>query len=77
VGAEVIEAPLCPVHGEAQALPCPIAIGWILRTLVECHGDVCAERDLDIHGVFGSEEMAAAIEVRAEVHALVAHFAQL
>jgi len=65
------------VHGEAQALACSIAIRRILRAFIKCHGDIRAEGDLDVHGVFGREEMAAAIEVRTEVHALVAHFAQL
>jgi len=77
VSAEMIERTPRPVHGEAQALTCSIAICRILRALVESHGDVRAERNLHVHGVLWSEEMAAAIEVRTEVHALVAHFAQL
>jgi hypothetical protein len=75
VSAEVVKRSLCPVHGEAQALARSIAIRRVLSALVESHGDVRGEGDLDIHGMLGREEMTAAVKMRTEVHALVAHLA--
>ena len=54
-----------------------VAVGGILGALVEGHADVGAESDLHVHGVLGSEEVAAAVEMRAEAHALVGDLAQL
>ena len=71
VGAKVIERAARPGHGEAQAFFGAAAIGGIFRALVEGHGDVCAERDLHVHGVFGRKEVAASVEMRAEVNAFV------
>ena len=53
------------------------AIRRILRALIEGHADVRAQRNLHIHRVLGREEMAAAIEMRAEPHALIRNLAQL
>ena len=53
-------------HGVAGALP---ACGG-LDALVEDHHDVGAEGDLDGHGVFGGEEVLAAVEVGAELDAI-------
>ena len=77
MGAKVGERTLRPVHGQTQAFAGALAVGRILGALVEGHADVGAESDLHIHGVFGREEVAAAVEVRAEVDALVGDFAQL
>ena len=77
MGAEVIERAPRPGHGEAQALFGAAAFGGVLGALVEGHGDVGAEGDLHVHGVLGREEVAAAVEMRAEAHAFVRDFAQL
>ena len=76
VGAEMIERALCPGQGEAQALLGARTLGGVLGALVEGHADVCAESDLDVHGMFWSEEVAAAVEVGAEVYAFVGDLAQ-
>ena len=76
VGAEVIERAARPGHGEAQALFGAAAVGGVLSALVEGHGDVGAESDLHVHGVLGREEVAAAVQVRAEADAFVGDLAQ-
>ena len=53
------------------------ALGGILGAFVEGHGDVRAESDLHVHGMFRREKMAAAVEVRPEAYALVGDLAQL
>ncbi len=65
-----------PGHGEAEAFLGAGTLGGIFGALVEGHGDVGAEGDLDVHGVLGGEEVAAAVEMRAEAHAFVADLAQ-
>ncbi len=77
VGAEVGERALGPCHGEAQALFGAGARGGVLGALVKGHADVGAEGDLHVHGVFGSKEVAAAVEVGAEAHALLGNLAEL
>src|SRR5262245_4734348 len=74
---EMVERTLRPGHGEAQAFFRAGAVGGILGALVEGHADVCTERDLHIHGMFGREEVTAAVEVRAEAYAFVCHLAEL
>ena len=44
---------------------------------VEDHDDVRAERDFDFERLFGRKKMLGAIEVRAERHAIVGHFAKI
>src|SRR5205823_1379594 len=51
--------------------------GGRLHALVKDHCDVGAEGDLHVHRVLGREEMFAAVEVRAKLHAVGGHFAQL
>jgi len=75
VSAKMVERATRPVHRETQAFACSIAVCRVLGAFIEGHSDIGAERDLDVHGMFGGEEMAAAVEVRSEVHAFVAHFA--
>ena len=75
--AEVIERAPRPGHREAKAFFGARAIGGIFGALVEGHADVGAEGDLDIHGVLGGEEVAAAVEMGAEAHAFVGDFAQV
>jgi len=76
VGAEVIERPPRPGHGEPQALLGPAAIRRVLGALVEGHRNIRAQGDLHLHGVLGSEKMAAAVQVRAEADALVGDLTQ-
>ena len=76
VSAEVINGSARPGHGETQALLCAVAVGRIFGALIEGHRDIGAERDLHIHGMFRREEVAASIEMRAEVNSLVGDFAQ-
>ena len=75
--SEVIERAARPAHGEAQAFASAVAIGGILRALIEGHADVGAERDLYIHRVLGSERVKAAVEMGAKRNSLVADLAQL
>ena len=75
--AKVIERPPRPGHGQPQALFGAAAVGWIFGTLVEGHANIRAQRDLHIHGVFRSKKVAAAVQMRAEAHALIRHLAQL
>lgn len=51
-------------------------VGWIFGAFIKDHDDVGAEGDLDFDGAFGGKEMAAAIEVRAEVDAVGRDLAQ-
>ena len=77
VSAEVIEGAPRPGHGQAQALFGARAIGRILGALVEGHANIRAESDLHIDRVLGREKVRTSVEVGAEAHAVVAHFAQL
>jgi len=77
VGTKVIQRPPRPGHGEPETLLRPGTLCWIFGALVEGHGDVGAEGDLHVHGVLGSEEVAAAVQMGAKAHALVADLAQL
>jgi hypothetical protein len=76
MGAEVGERALCPGEGEAEALFGAGSLGGVLGALVEGHADVSAKGDLDVHGMLGGEKVAAAIEVGAELDALIGDFAQ-
>ena len=76
MGAEVIERALRPGHREAEALFGAGAVGGILRALVETHNNICAESDLDVDGVLGGEEVRAAVQMRAELDAVVGNFAE-
>jgi len=76
MSAKVTERALCPGHGEAEAFFGAGAIGWILSALVKTHYKVGAESDLNIDGVLGCEEVRAAVEVRAELDAIVSNFAE-
>ena len=51
--------------------------GRILQTLVQHHDDVGPQRHLDFHRPLGREELRAAVEMRAEGHALLAQLANL
>ena len=77
VRTEMIERPPRPGHGEPEALLRSGPVRRVLGALVEGHADVRAEGDLHVDGVFGSEEVAAAVQMRAEAHALIRHLAQL
>ena len=50
--------------------------GWISKALVENHHDVAAKSQLHVHRALRREEVAVAIQVRAEEHTLVGHFAK-
>jgi len=47
-----------------------------LDALVENHGDVRTERELDFRRFFGSEQMFGAVEVRTEAHAFIGDLPQ-
>ncbi len=51
--------------------------GRVFQAFVERHHDVAAERELDVHGGFGREQMRVAIQMRAEQHALFGDLAQI
>ena len=51
--------------------------GGIFQALIERHHDVAAERQLDIDGGFGREQVRVAIQVRAEQHAVFGDLAQV
>ncbi len=72
----MIERAAGPGHGEAEALLGAGAVCGILGALVEGHCDVGAEGDLHVHGVLRREEVAAAVEVRAEADTFIGDFAQ-
>ena len=54
-----------------------VARGGRLDALVEHHGDVGTERELNLGSFLWSEQMLRAIEMRAEAHAFVGDFAKL
>jgi hypothetical protein len=76
VSAEMIERAARPGHGEAEAFFSACTCSRILGALVEGHDYVGAESDLNVDGVLGSEEVRAAVEVRAELDAIVSNFAE-
>ena len=76
LGAEVIERTLRPGHGQAETFFGAGAISRVLGALVKTHYNVGAESDLDIDGVLRCEEVRAAIQVRAELDAVVSNFAE-
>ncbi len=49
VDAEMCERTMGPGHGEAQALLGTASIGGVFGALIESHGDVGAEGNLDVH----------------------------
>ena len=75
--AKMIERAPRPRHREPQALLCARTIRRIFGALVEGHADIRAQRDLHIHRVFRSEEVAAPIQMRPEAHTFVRNLAQL
>ena len=76
VGAEVVERAARPSHGEAEAFFGAITGGGVLGALVKGHANVCAESDLDVDRVLGRKEMRTAVEVGAELDAVVRDFAE-
>ena len=76
VGAEVSEGASGPEVCDAEGFAGAFFGGGIFGALVEGHADVGTEGELDVDGVFGGEEMAGAVEVRAEADAFVGEFAQ-
>ena len=73
---EVVQRSPRPRHRQPQALLCAAAFRRVFRALVKGHRNVGPERNLHVHRVFGSKEVAASIQVRTEPHAFVRHLAQ-
>src|SRR5258706_8486209 len=44
--------------------------------LIEDHGDVRSQRELNLRGFFRREEMLRAVKMGTEAHALIGHFSQ-
>jgi len=76
VGAEMLKAASGPGHGVAKAFGGSGFGGGVFGAFVEGHADVRAEGDLDVHGVFWGEHVAAAVEMGAELDAFVGDFAE-
>ena len=68
-----VEPAVCPLH-RLRGIG---AIGCAGTTLVERHHDIGTYQALDIHHRFRSEKEFAAIDMTAELHALVGHLSQV
>src|SRR6266446_1063996 len=60
---------------------CDGGFGMVARrgrfdTFIEDHGDIRAERELNLYGLLRGKEMLRTIEMRAEAHAFVGHFSK-
>ena len=65
-----------PAHRALHRVARLLFGGRIRRAVVERHRDVGAERELHVHRVFGREAHRAAVDGRAELHALLGDLAQ-
>lgn len=77
VRIKVTLAPLGPAKRELHRLLGTAAFDGKLRALVEGHDDIGPKRNLRLHGALRREQVGGTVEVRAELHALFADFAQL
>jgi hypothetical protein len=62
-----------PARGPLDALGAPGLVDAVGEALVEDHGDVGAERLLDLHGALGRQEGLAPVHLVGEGHALLVH----
>ncbi len=74
---EIILAAAGPARGHFHGLAGALVGGGKLGALVEGHDDVGAEADLGGQRGFRREEMQRAVEVRAELHAILGELAQI
>src|SRR5450755_814932 len=74
---EIILAARSPAQSQLHRCAGTRSIGWILRAFIECHNDVCAESDLNLHRLFRTEKVGRSIEVRPEGDAFFANFAKI
>jgi hypothetical protein len=68
---------LRPAHRAAHGLIRGFVAGGIFQTFIQRHHDVAPERQLNIHGGFGREQVRVAIQMRAEQDAFFGDFAQI
>ena len=54
-----------------------VARSGCFDAFIEHHGDVRTERQLNLRGFFGRQQMFGAVEMRAEAHAFRTYFAQI
>src|SRR5260370_1272501 len=69
VRLKIIFGPLGPAQRHLHRALCALAVGWMLRTLVERHDDVRAQSDLYFHGALGSEHVRRAVQMGTEIAA--------
>ena len=74
---EILLAAGCPAQSQFHRSLGASAVGGIFCAFVERHDDVGAESDLRCHGIFWTEEVRGAIEMRAKSHAFFVNFSQL
>ena len=72
-----LHAALQPAQRAVHRVPGAIVVAGIGRTFVKLHGDVRAQRLLNLHGDLRRDEALAAVQVGAELHALVVQLAQI
>ena len=60
-----------PGGGALHRLFCLLMRVAVLRALIERHDDIRTQIVLDIHRLFGREEVIAAVDVRGKAHAVV------
>src|SRR5258705_5382888 len=74
---KIFLTPFRPAQRHFHRSPRPFPLRRILRALIECHDDVCAQPDLCCHRTLRTEKMRRPIEVRPKRNTLFAHLAQL
>ena len=73
----MVEAALGPAGGALHRFAGVLVFARVGQALIEHHHDVAAERELDVDGRFGGEEVRVAVEVGLEDHAILADFGEL
>jgi hypothetical protein len=73
---EIRARALCPLRGALERGLRFLAGRGRFDALIEDHGDVRSERELNFRGFFRREEVLRAVQMRTEAHALIGHFSQ-
>src|SRR5208282_1171337 len=70
-------AALSPAQCQFHRVAYTLSPGRILGAFVEGHDDVGSQADLRLHGLFGTQKVRGAVQVRAERHPLFADFPEI
>src|SRR5579859_2071042 len=76
MGFKIFFGPPGPAQRHLHGLTAAFAPGGMLGAFIESHNDVAAEGNLNFNGALRGKQVRGAIEMRAEIDAVFADFAQ-